>query len=172
MSLRVKGTTLLEVLTTLIVISLGILGVSKMMLLAQKVNSSSYLKQVAVTAAEDILEQMRANDTAVAAGQYNASNLVSSGSPSAPGAPSANCAVSVCTAQQMALYDVWLWMAQDLAKLPGGCGSIVTTATGITGLTNVTITVQWDDGVAQNLYGAIGQLGAGNYAQVTLMSQI
>lgn len=149
---KIHGFSLLEVLVALVVLAIGMLGIANLMLLAHKSNSSSYSRQQAVQSAYDIIDHIRANRQAAINGSYAVNNLVSSGSPTIPSTPSANCASSSCTSTQLAAYDTWAWLATDVARLPNGCGSITTAPSGISTL--VTVTVQWDDSPAQRALGA------------------
>lgn len=149
---KMKGFSLLEVLVALVILALGMLGIANMLLLAHKSNSSSYSRQQAIQSAYDIIDHIRANRQAAINGNYSVNNLVSSGTPTIPSAPSANCLTSSCTTTQLAAYDTWSWLATDVARLPNGCGSIATAPSGTSTL--VTVTVQWDDSPAQRALGA------------------
>jgi type IV pilus assembly protein PilV len=146
-----QGFSLLEVLIALVILAMGMLGIANMLLLAHKTNSSSYTRQQAVQSAYDIIDRIRANRQAAISGNYNVNNLVSSGTPTAPSAPSANCNTSTCSSTQMAAYDTWFWLASDVAQLPNGCGSVTTAVSGVSTL--VTVTVQWDDSPAKRALG-------------------
>lgn len=161
---RLAGFALLEVLVSLVVFAVGMLGVAALLIIAHKTSSSNYIKQTGVQYAYNMLDRIRANSQAAINGNYAISNLVSSGSPTVPSAPSSDCSVSVCSATQMAAYDTWYWLAKELALLPAGCGSVVT-ALDANGNTSVTITVQWDDSLAQADLGANGATGSGSNAQ-------
>lgn len=155
-----RGFFLLEVLITMMVMAIGLLGISAMLMLAHKASSSSYLKQKAVQSTYNIIDRIRANRQAAMNGSYTVSNLVSSGSPSYPSAPSADCGSVTCTDSQLATYDIWYWLVRDIGLLPKGSGSINTSVSG--GNTIVTITVQWDDSPAQFMLGAIGAVSSSN----------
>ena len=86
------------------------------------------------------------------AGNYTISNLVNSGSPTIPSAPSTQCTSSPCSASQLATYDTWYWLSNQLGTLPGGCGAVAT-ALDASNNTIVTVTVQWDDSPAQSSLG-------------------
>jgi type IV pilus assembly protein PilV len=138
------------------------LGIASMFMVAHKASSSSYLRQLAVQSAYNIIDKMRANRQQAINGAYNVSNLVNSGTPTPPSSPGVLCTSSTCTASQLASYDVWYWLSADVAQLPSGAGSISTTVNGINTL--VTVIVQWSDLPAQNLLGAGGQVTSSNPA--------
>lgn len=168
---QTKGIALLEVLIALAIMAISMLGIAAMLVLAHKASSSSYLKQQAIQSIYNILDTIRANRQEAINGSYNINNLVTSGAPTIPSAPSANCTTSTCTTTQLAAYNTWYWLAYDVARLPNGCASITTTPTATSGNTLVTVTVQWDDSPAQRLVGATSTVSANNANLVQLIAR-
>lgn len=160
------GFSLFEVLVALVILAIGMLGIARLLMVAHKSNSSSYTSQQAVQSAYNIIDRIRANRQAGINGNYNATNLVSTGTPVAPSAPSTNCGTSICSSTEMASYDTWYWLATDVAQLPNGCGSVSTAVAGINTL--VTVTVQWDDSPVQNAMGT----ATTTPAQLIIQSQL
>ena len=171
---RQNGMTLIEVLVSLVILAIGMLGIASMLMVSNKANNSSYAKQQAVQCVYDIFDRMRANSQAVISGSYNISNINNSGLPSQPSQPSALCTASICTPSQLATYDLWYWLSKDVTKLPGGSGSIVTSLSGVAGNTVITVTVQWDDSPAQNQVGSSSSVSSANpnWVQLQIQSQI
>lgn len=169
-----SGMTLIEVLVSLVLFALGMLGLGSLLIVAHQSNNSSYAKQQAVQCIYNMFDKIRANSKAAIAGSYNASNINSSGSPTIPGAPSVLCSSSTCTPTQLAAYDLWYWMSSDVTKLPNGSGSVATSLSGAAGNTLVTVTVQWDDSVAQNNGGASSKKSVvnPNMVQLSMQSQL
>jgi type IV pilus assembly protein PilV len=150
---RSDGFTLVEVLVSLVVLSIGLLCIAKLMLFSSHSNDSAYLRSQATALAYEILDDMRANrQEAIIAGTYNTAAAV----PAA--VPGALCiGVGSCTTPtQLALYDLYQWGlhlnansgAAPPGALPNGQGSVTTVTAGTQ--TTVTIVVSWDDSVAQN----------------------
>lgn len=167
-----KGMTLLEVLVAVVLLSVGMLGIASMLMLSGKTNNSSYSKHEATLCADNIIERMRANSQVVAGGSYTISNINSNGGPGTVAAPAANCAATTCNSTQLASYDTWYWLTVVVAQLPSGSGSI-TTAPGTDNASLVTITVQWDDSIAQSQVGAGSAAGSkANFVQLRVQSQI
>jgi type IV pilus assembly protein PilV len=138
---RARGFTILEVLVSLVVLSIGLLGIGKLVLFSARANDSAYLRGQATELAYEILDNMRANrQMAVTQGYDTALNNV----PANPG----SCLGATCTPGQVALYDVYTWKMR-LPSLPAGQGSVVTS---LTAPTTATITVQWDDAAAQSTF--------------------
>jgi len=69
-----RGFTMIEVLVALVVLSIGLLGAAKLQVLAVRYNSQSFLRGQAVVLAYDMADRMRANPTAVAAGNYDSAD--------------------------------------------------------------------------------------------------
>lgn len=170
---RHAGFALLEVLIALVILAFGMIGIAGMLLVAHKANSSSYLKQQAVQSAYDIIDRVRTNSPAAVSGSYDVNNLLTGAVvPAAPAATPTNCSAVTCSVAQLAAYDVWYWLAKDLAQLPNGRGAIVTAAVATSNNTLVTVTVQWDDSPAQSTLGASTQTqgASANLAQFTVQT--
>lgn len=153
-----RAFTLLEVLVALVVLSIGLLGISKLVLVSSRGNDSAYMRSQATALAYTILDSMRANRQAAMNGDYN----VSIGTYSS----SQNCLTATCDASQAAVADLASWKNTLATQLPSGDGSIATgTENGADGLprTTATITVQWNDWVAQQSFG-----GASGNATVSI----
>ena len=162
---RTRGFTLVEVLVSLVVLSLGLLGIAKLMLFSSHSNDSAYLRSQATDLAYQMLDDMRANTTqaAVPLGSYTTALTDVATDPGFTCVATAACA-------NLALYDVYRWKLRLNANsgltpagaLPNGQGSVATAL--VAGQTTITIVVQWDDSVAQNTLN----LGAANTQSITL----
>jgi type IV pilus assembly protein PilV len=151
---RTRGFTLVEVLVSLVILSIGLLGIAKLMLFSSHSNDSAYLRSQATALAYQMLDNMRANSAqaAIALGPYTTALNA------APTAPGFTC-VATAACANLALYDVYQWKLRlnansgalpplPVGALPNGAGSVTTALAA--GQTTVTIVVQWDDSVAQN----------------------
>jgi type IV pilus assembly protein PilV len=146
---RQLGVSLVEVMIAMLIVSVGVLGVTGMQLVSLRHNQSAMLLTEALMLGNDIIDRMQANPA------IDYSPVVLESAP-----PSAlNCTITLCSPTQMADYDIALWMcsinsAQDSAmntphqvcvdldvsgSLPEGVGSI--SKAGAVYL----ITVQWLD---------------------------
>jgi type IV pilus assembly protein PilV len=156
---RQSGFTIIEVMVALVVLSIGLLGIAKLMLFASQSNDSAYLRSQATALAYQMLDTMRANRTAAIAGAYNTDFDTAA-------LPAASClgngTGTGCSAQNLAAYDINAWKQRlSVAStpvaglLPDGKGSITTVTTGTSPtMTTATIVVQWDDEVAQSTFNA------------------
>jgi len=140
------GFSLVEVLITLVIMSVGMLGIAGLYVHSMQAGRTSMLRHHAVTLAGDIADRIRANPTAGAA--YEAATGTDN-----------DCVAKGkdCTLAQMAAHDVLLWQAQALAFLPpmgDGSQQVIVAFDATTLPPSYTITVQWDeptpDGVAPN----------------------
>lgn len=171
-----RGNTLIEVLVSFAILGVGLLGIAGLLLISNKTNNSSYAKQQAVQCIYDIFDKIRTNQQAAIKGSYDISNISTSATPTIPNEPSTKCDATACTSDQMATWDTWYWLANDVSKLPSGSGSIVTSSnSGSAKNTLITITVQWDDSVAQKaLETGTGQTSSGStsFVQLSIQSQL
>ncbi len=123
---RQHGFTLVEVLVSLLVLSLGLLALAALQSHSLKSTHSAYLRTQASQYAYDILDRMRANREAARAEAYDLT-LANATPVCGPTATLADC-------------DRAEWRA-DLANLPNGTGAIdYDPAT-----EQVTVLVQWND---------------------------
>ncbi len=127
-----RGDTMIEVLVTIIILAVGILGTAALQVTTLKNLSSSHSASVAAILAEDFSERMRANPTEALNNAYVHG--------AAPGA-FPDCVADACTMAQLATYDVGSWWQQVTAVLPSGTGQVTRNA----GTNTFVLTVRWDD---------------------------
>jgi type IV pilus assembly protein PilV len=164
-----RGFTLVEVLVSLIVLSIGLLGMAKLVLVSSHSNDSAYLRAQATALGYEILDNMRANMSAATTHGYD------SALGATPPAPTSCVGIgTVCTPSQQASWDVYSWFqhlnaANSLGGgLPSGTGSVVTSpSVPVT----ATITVQWDDSAAQCAFGPC-TIGTPSYMSITLETSL
>lgn len=146
---KTRGFTLVEVLVSLVILSLGLLGIAKLMLFSSHSNDSAYLRSQASDLAYEMLDDMRAN--IVQAG----TNAYDTAAATPPANPGFSC-VTAAACANVAAFDVYQWKLRLNANsgiapagaLPNGQGSVAT-VTAPNGQATVTIIVSWDDSVAQ-----------------------
>jgi type IV pilus assembly protein PilV len=132
--LKQNGFTLIEVLVTLVIMAVGMLGLAGMQATSLKNTESSYQRSQATIMAYDMLDRMRANSAGVDSGSYNSISTTAAGGTS-------NCGSVECDPSAMAGYDDAEWHAQLASLLPAGTGSVAGSGTD----SLFTITVTWDD---------------------------
>lgn len=143
---RAAGFTLVEVLVAVLVISIGMLGVAKLVLAAVTANDSAYFRTQAADLAYSILDAMRANRAyATTTSGYQLSFTQSPNM-----TVQCDALGSDCTPAEMAQYDLYRWRKQLANSLPQGNGQVIVTLAPVSGqLATATITIQWNDSVAQ-----------------------
>lgn len=124
---HVRGISLIEVLVSVIVLGVGLLGVAAMQAVALRGGQSSLESSQAVIQTNAIAEAMRANRTNAA--QYNTAGMV--------------CSATAGTT--LATRDVQAWIT-DLKTTIAGSAADTTVCGRITGCPlNCEITVRWND---------------------------
>lgn len=116
---RQAGFNLLEVLITLVVLSVGLLGLAGLQLQSLQYNHSAYLRSQASLQAYDIVDRIRANHRCLRDSDdcpYNTSESAD--------AADRGCNESDCAIQQMAEHDLYEWNAANEARLPAGSGTV------------------------------------------------
>lgn len=100
--------SLIEVLVSLVILSLGVLAVVALQLVAKRNNADAAQRTIAAQLAYDMLERMRANCAPARLNEYRtvAASPLGRGS---LGTPTQNCASATCTTSQLVTYDRWQW---------------------------------------------------------------
>lgn len=112
-----SGFTLIEVLVSILVLSLGLLGLAGLQVNALKSGHGSYLKNQATALSYEIAERIRSNRSAAEAGLYD---IDTSQLP----ATAPDCENNSCSANEMAHYDLTEWKNAIATQLPAGDGAI------------------------------------------------
>ncbi|HEU4623284.1 MAG TPA: type IV pilus modification protein PilV [Steroidobacteraceae bacterium] len=122
---RAAGFTLLEVLVSVVILSVALLGTAALTASSLKTTNSSYYLSQSTVLADDILDRMRANIEKARSGDYDID-------------PDTDCADE----STMAGFDCKEWKDGLAAALPGGTGSVEYNAADGT----ATIVISWDGG--------------------------
>jgi type IV pilus assembly protein PilV len=125
---RTSGFTLIEVLISLLVLSIGLLGLASLQATSLRFNNDSSAQTQATYLANDMADRMRANVSVAAT--Y----------PGKAGAQDNTCySPGGCSPSAMAGNDIYEW-DQAVATLPAGQGTITNAGNGL-----FRITVMWDE---------------------------
>jgi len=90
---------LIEVLVSILIISVGLLGVASLQTLSLSEGVSSYFNTQAQMATNDIIDRMIANRTEASTGSYSNSIPVAK--------PAPDCDTLGCTPTEMVTHDLW-----------------------------------------------------------------
>ena len=118
----VNGFSMIEVLVSVVIVTMALLGLAGMSIRSQAANDSSGFRALAAQAALQVSDAMRGNRQLVVDGKFDA----------------ALGATSLSDARASAVFTAW---KASLARLPFGDGAINFTSASQT----VLVTVQWDD---------------------------
>lgn len=117
------GTSLIEALVAMVVLSLGLLGLAGLQLNAMKTSQGAHLRAQAAEHAYDMIDRMRADRDNARSGKYKV--LLTASAPNG---------------DTLAAKEVASWLALVASTLPAGDASIAMPDT-----QTVTITIQWND---------------------------
>jgi type IV pilus assembly protein PilV len=126
-----SGFSLLEVLITVVILSIGLLGLAALQGIGLKNNTSAYHRSQATQLSYDIADRMRAN---VAGISSYVSNV-----PATTTAQPTCITTTGCSVGNMAVNDLFEWNAALTDVLPAGVGTISQSGS------VYTISVTWDD---------------------------
>ena len=115
-----RGYIMFEVLISVLVISVGFIGLAGMQVGGLAAANDSLLRSKAVYLTYQMADRVRANIPAAAAGDYNSLT----GPVVDPG-----CVLTNCTAAQMAATDFAEWSSEVAALLPSGVGVVCVDST-------------------------------------------
>jgi len=124
---KCHGFSMIEVLVTMFVLSVGILGMVALQTQGLKNNHSAYLKSQVISSINDMADRMRANSEGLDNNRYatvDTSTLSSN--------PGYNCVTNYsgttsgtkCTDQELALSDIYSWGKGLSMLFPNGYGKI------------------------------------------------
>lgn len=103
-----KGMTLLEVMISVFVLSIGLIGIAKLQVTSKQNNFDAVQRVTATTLAYEVIERMRANATMLA--EYvDTSGTRTLNKTSITSEPSPTCGSSdtTCSGLQLAAHDLW-----------------------------------------------------------------
>jgi type IV pilus assembly protein PilV len=154
---RQRGVSLIEVMMSVLIFSIGLLGLAGLMVMATRSNHAAYLRTQVTFLASSMADRMSGNPTGIWNGDYN-----STGYPVATAA--AGCgAASPCSPANLAKHDQQLWSEQLRTFLPNPSASITCTGAGAVGYDptsklnlrppyggNCTMNIKWSERQAGN----------------------
>lgn len=111
-----RGVSLIEVMIAVLIFSVGLLGLSGLLLMAARSSHAAYLRTQVTFLAGSMVERMRANRIALWSGDYD-------GGASADGSMRA-CTAAGCTPAELAARDRSAWARQLAIAVPDARGSI------------------------------------------------
>lgn len=137
------GFTLIEILVTVFILAIGLLGLAGLTLEGMRNNQGAYLRTQASILAYDMADRMRANKES--ASDY--AGFSTDGNGATTTLPGCATEATGCLPVEQALVDLVEWTRQiqgvgsGMALLPGGVGTIQHDAA----TSRYTITITWDE---------------------------
>ncbi|RVU29858.1 type IV pilus modification protein PilV [Neptunomonas marina] len=123
---RQRGVGLLEVLITVLVLSVGLVGMATLMFDAVRLNTQSYQRTIAINLAYDMSDRIRSHQEEAEDGDFD----------HARGAAAPGNAAPVDA-------EITEWLGEVANQLPGGQGAITTNVNG--DLVEFEIAIWWDE---------------------------
>jgi len=134
---------MVEVLVTLLIISLALLGTAGLQAYSMRLNQGGQFRSLAVFLASDLAERLEANKSSAVGGDYVVPLTTGADYLAGAGAPSTACVSAACNPAALAAFDLSQWQAAVAATLPQSSWSVVQTVVG--NPSSYTVTISWVD---------------------------
>lgn len=138
-----QGFSMVEILVTLLIISLALLGTAGLQAYSMRLNQGGQFRSLAVFLAADLVERMESNKTSAVAGNYELALTTGVDYLATAGAPSTACVTSACNPSALAAFDLSQWQSAVAATLPQSSWSVLQTVAG--NPSSYTVTISWVD---------------------------
>jgi type IV pilus assembly protein PilV len=136
---KVDGFTLIEVLISLVVLSLGLLGLAALQATSLRANQGAYYRGQAAQFAYNIADRMRANKVEAIKGATSIYMTIDA--PDAVAKSACTTVNGICSPANMAENDLFEWYESLTLELPLAQSDLLFDATDSV----FTATIQWDD---------------------------
>lgn len=125
------GATMIEVLVTILIMAVGLLGLSATQMMSLKNGNNAHHRYMAALAAHEMAERLRANSDGLELAAYDSKKADGSEA-------SVDCSTK-CSPADLARLDLYEWGQVISTNLPGGAGLIERNGR------EVTLSVNWDE---------------------------
>ena len=112
-----QGFALLEILVTIVLMAIALLGTAAMQMYGIKVTQGAQFRSQAVVLATDLMERLEANNVGAVAGNYVAASLPATST-------SIDCTANRCTPADMAQYDLTAFARNVAQQLPSASATV------------------------------------------------
>ncbi len=142
---QIQGASLLEVMVSLLIVSIGLLGIAALQSRTQQFNYASYVRTQSTLLAYEIMDQIQANSTFAKDDVINNGIQIGNGYIVNMKPTPEDCDTNSCTPVQLRNYDLARWYDRLAATLPAGTGRITAQIIGISPNQQVryTISILW-----------------------------
>ena len=145
------GFSMIEVLVTMLIISLALLGTAGLQAYSMRLNQSGQFRTQAVFLVADLAERMEANKAGAVAGNYVLANS------SAANASSTACLDAACVPAALANFDLSQWQNAVASTLPQSSWTVTQIVSG--NPSTYDIVVSWVDRRQEETADASGKKG-------------
>ncbi|GAB2894295.1 type IV pilus modification protein PilV [Microbulbifer echini] len=153
-----RGATLIEILVSILVLAIGLLGLAATQMMSLKNGNGSHHRYMAALAAQEIIERMRANPVGFKSGDYDGNHGlsvdlagedddISGGAPSTDNNSLTPDCSSKCTPSELSDLDIYEWENLLSSNFPSATGSIKSDAG------EVKVTITWKEQHTGKSYG-------------------
>jgi type IV pilus assembly protein PilV len=145
---RARGFSLIEVLVSMFIVSMGILALAGLLQSASRYSKMSELRSTATLLANDIGDHIRANFDGATKKGYDLTLAYPATAASDKRTTAGDLCTAECATVELAYVDMALWTARLLATLPNGTPYIKYNDNGLAGGTQsgtVDVWVAWKD---------------------------
>ncbi len=149
-----RGVSLIEVLVSLFIVSMGILALAGLLTKSSRFGKASESRAIATLLANDLADRIRANSQGLAGnttmydwtpGSYSATMAA----PAPPAKVETDCtAAANCLNTEIAAIDLYRWKQRLVYSLPGGYGYVKYNAGNATNAVSVDVWVAWTDAIS------------------------
>lgn len=145
---QIRGAGMIEALIAIVVLSIGLIGMLGMQTAALKYEQAGWIRSALSSNIASLTDRIRANAAATETAYTNTATYAAERAAIEANAnyftPTKNCDTTVCTAAELATYDLLIWRRDLNQQLPGATGFVVPTGTKGVDLRFV-VTVAWYD---------------------------
>lgn len=150
-----RGVTLLEVMISVLILGVGMLGIAAMQTTALRNSQSSFERSQAVMHSYAIIDAMRANRPAALAGSYNMAMA---------------CVAPGVGGGTLAEKDLNQWIVSMKTDMGGSAADATTCGSIVCDTGNCSVVVQWDDSRATDGASAGPTQGDNKYQVTTVVA--
>jgi type IV pilus assembly protein PilV len=136
---RQNGFSMIEILISLVIIAIAMLGAAGLQLNVMRLNNGSQSRTQAIFLAADMVERLEANKVGAVAGSYNMPTTWTNASSAA----ATDCTTTTCDSTNLAAWDISMWGQSIVSLLPNACWGVTTTA--VANPITYTIQIGWLD---------------------------
>jgi type IV pilus assembly protein PilV len=144
-SRKQKGTSLLEVLIAILVMSVGMLGMAGLTAASSSYNKLAQIRSTSLLLVSDYADRARANLTGFDVGNYDKTNSYVNSKTMLTVTGCTDTAANACTSSAMATLDKNQWTNLLRLSLPGGDAYVLKDINATTGQRSMDIWVMWTE---------------------------